>query len=317
MAKFKYISLKSVIARVIELVGDERINEKTLYKWSSDAMKLVYVADTLNDMVCFSEVINYKAKLPDSWVNIVQVLYSDSSVDKDEPLTVYLSTMNLVPNTSAETGYAFNTTISESTEEQPISTTDIYSSNVPLFSQPQGTYIKNHHMEFITRPLQKTNGKWLPLRQSTSRFHKSIACGLDITAECCKHTFSHDPTCNSILVSFEKGWVCMSYQGYPKCDDGFLIPDIDSGVPQAIEAYLMQKVFEKEMIKGVEGASSLFREYQKQFELLTAKAKGNQKMFDADQYENFRTTLVRLGQHNNTYESGFGNSADFESLILR
>lgn len=317
MAKFKYIPLKSVIARVIELVGEERVNEKTLYKWASDGMKLVYVADTLKDMVCFAEVINYKAKLPEAWVNLVQILYSDCSVDKQNPLEIYLSTMNLVPETLAETNEAFTTNISSTTEEQAEIPHGLYQSNQPLLGQPQGTYIRNHHYEYIQRPLQKTNGRWLPLRQSTSRFHKSILCGVDLSSECCKHTFSYDESCNALVVSFQTGWVCISYQGYPKCDDGFLIPDIESKVPQALEAYLMMKVFEKEFIKGVEGSQSLFKEYQRQFEIIAAAAKGNQKMFDADQFENFKNTFVRLTQHNNTYESGFGNAADLERLKLR
>jgi hypothetical protein len=243
-------------------------------------------------------------------------------MNQEAPLTVYLSSMNLVQDKDATVNKAFNIEFTDRTEEptpEQIATTDFYASlsNQPLLGQPQGTYVNKLHYDFVQRPLQETNGRWRPLRQSTSRFHKTIPCGLDISYEACKQTFSYDPTCNKLVISFEKGWLCISYKGYPQCDEDFKIPDFDSGVPQAIEAYLLYKVFEKETIKGVDGSRSLRDDYHRKFELLTAKAKGNQRMPDNDQLENFRTSLTRLTQHNNTYNTGFGNAADFESLILR
>lgn len=317
MANYNYVPLEQTIARVYELVTPERVNEKSLYKWASDGVKDVYAVDSMVDTVCFAEVINYKAKLPSNWKYINQILFNADSVDKSNPLEIYLFTTNLVPNTKASTNDAFTTTITNSTEDQDISTTDLYQSNQPLLGQPQGTYIQNHKYEYTSKPLQELQSQWKPLRQSTSNFHSAINCGLDITRECCKQTFSYNKGHNCITVSFETGWVAISYKAYPKCDKTFMIPDRESSVPQAIEKYLLYKVFEKEEIKGVQGASRLSQKYLREWELLAAKAKGKQKMFDIDTYENLKNALVRLTPHYNTYQSGFGNMSDIDHIILR
>lgn len=315
MAKFNYIPLASVIARVIELVSLERTNEKTLYKWASDGVKLVYASDTLKSSVCFAEVTNYKAKLPSTWKRLVQILYNEDSVGALNPLEIFLVGTNLVPDTIAETNPYYTTTVTPTDEELPVATTDIFASNNPLIGQPVGTYIYQHDQLFVyNRPLQSLGQGWNILPESTSRFHQAINCGIDLTQECGKHTYSYDKGCNSITTSFETGWVCIAFLEYPKCDEGFQIPDFESKVPQALEAYLLMKVFEKENIKGVEGSGSMYKEYQKQWEILCAAAKGNQKMLDADQLENIKNMLVRLAPHHNTYQSGFGNSSDMDNM---
>lgn len=316
MAKFNYVPLAETIARVYELVTPERVNEKSLYKWASDAVKDVYAVDSMVEKVCFVEVENYKAKLPSDWKHLNQILYNEDSVNKDNPLEIYLFTANLIPDTKAETNKAFTTTVEPSTEEHETIPTGLYQSNQPLLGQPQGTYIRNHHYEFVARPLQEMETQWRPLRQSTSNFHKTIPCGIDLSSECHKHTFSYNKGYNCLTISFEKGWLAISYKAYPKCDNTFLIPDRESGVPQAIEKYLLYKVFEKEEIKGVQGSARLRQDYHRQWEMLAAKAKGNQKMFDIDMFENIKNMLVRLTQHNNTYQSGFGNMSDLAHIIL-
>lgn len=315
MAKYNYIPLASVIARVIELVSLERVSEKALYKWASDGIKTVYATDSLKSSVCFSEVTNYKAKLPSTWKSLVQLLYCDSSETVLNPLEIPLVGINLIPDTLAESNAYYTESITPTEEVLPVATTDIFASNNPIIGQPVGTYIYQHDQLFVyNRPLQQLGEHWRILRESTSRFHNAINCGIDLTNECSSHTYSYDKGCNSITVSFESGWVCIAFLEYPKCDEGFQIPDFESKVPQALEAYLLMKVFEKENIKGVAGSMGIYKEYQKQWELLCASAKGGQKMLDADQLENMKNMLVRLAPHHNTYQSGFGNSSHIDNM---
>lgn len=319
MADYRYVPLESSIARIYELISAERVSEKVLYKWATDAIKEVYTSDTMEDKICFAKVTNYKAKLPSDWKKLKQILYNEDAVDTNKPIEIYLTTTNLIDGTVAETNKAFNTNLREETEkdDQDTVTTDIYQSRQPLLGQPQGTAIQGHNYEFeVDRPLQRFEHYWRPLRKSTSFFHKTINCGSDLTAECEKHTYSYDKGCDALTVSFETGWVCIAYSAYPRCHAGFLIPDRESKVPQAIEKYLLYKIFEKEEIKGVQGSARLSQKYHREWEIMCAAAKGEQKLPGVDDMENLKNMLVRLTQHNNAYRSGFGNMSDFENLIL-
>ena len=299
MAHFKYIKLESVIARVYELMTPERVNELSLYRWAADAIKDVYVFETLQDGVCFAEVCNFKAKLPKGYKHIHQILFKEN-IKCPFTIKIPLHTTTLVDDPTT-----------------PGADTPLLDSNQPLMNQPAGiTYPSN--MLFLGDYKQccgrMTHHGWLPLYKSTSVFHQAINQGIDITSECGKHTYSFDKGCGTITTSFEKGWVAIAFVGYPECDGSYLIPDFESSVPQAIEKYLLYKIFEKEAIMGVEGSSGQEQKYHREWELLCGKARGNQKLMDKDDLENLKRSLIRLTPHNNTYTSGSGNASDFEYL---
>src|SRR5690606_10808430 len=184
VAKYRYIPMSAVIARVMELVPEERITEKTLYKWVADGVKLVYVSETMQPAVCFARVENYKAKLPSTWRKFLQVLYVDDSCESDTPLEIHLEATNLIPGTKASTNPWYHHTLEETDEELPLVTTDLYASNNPIIGQPVGTYIQGQSQLYTKhRDLRPVNQKWNTLRPSTSRFHTAINCGIDLTRE--------------------------------------------------------------------------------------------------------------------------------------
>jgi len=306
--KFNYIPLQSVIARVYQSVPKERLNPKTLYMWASDAIKNVMVFETLTDSVCFAKVDNFKAKLPREWKLLNQIFYNECAVNQDTDLKVHLVGINLIPDSTIKEEGKHLTVDLETPSEDIIT--------IPVLGEPDGTYIQGTDLVFkrSSRYLQERKG-WKPLIESNSNFHDAINCGIDITGECCgKHTYSYKKGCNYITVTFQKGWVAISYKHYAKCDEGFNIPDYESFVPQAIENYLMWKVFEKEAILGVEGSREREMLYKREYGLLMAKAKSEQKMMDIDELENLKNAMVRLTPHNYPYDSGMGNLSDVDNV---
>jgi hypothetical protein len=305
--KFNYIPLADVLARVYTVFPQERTTVKKLYEWASDAVRNVMVFETLADGTCFARVENHKAILPKNWKILKQILFNDCSVNEDTNLEVHLVGINLIEGSSAYV--EGNQLLIDPNEPSD----DVVT--IPVMGSPDGTYIEGTKLTFnkSERYLQNHKG-WKPLRESTSNFHQAINCGVDLSAECGKETYSYDKGCNSITTSFQKGWVCISFKYYPECNETFMIPDRESYVPQAIEKYILWKLFEREANIGVQNAERREAKYQREWGLESNKAKSEQKMMDIDELENLKNAMMRLTQHNYSYDSGFGNASDVDNV---
>lgn len=89
----EYIPLTVAIADVLDTVGEDQINLRSIEKWAGKAMEKVYVAETYEPKVHFVEVNNYKACLPKGIRWVYQILFKNELIDSDvNEITVFVDT---------------------------------------------------------------------------------------------------------------------------------------------------------------------------------------------------------------------------------
>jgi hypothetical protein len=155
---------------------------------------------------------------------------------------------------------------------------------------------------------------WTPATPSTSPFTVALHCENSPAMVCDTHVKYNLNTDGTITVNMETGYLAIAYLGYPTTEEGeFMIPD-DEMILDAIKSYCMYRIWEARFNTGEEGSEFRMQHYLVQWEIHSAKARGEQKTLSVPEWENFKNQMMRLGPHSNTFWTGFGNLAQGESL---
>lgn len=308
MARYKFVPAKTVIAMVKEDVPKGWYNEDKLYKWMGFALKDILAYKGREKAVAFSEVKNHKAKLPDEWSGINKIIYRLKGSCEDDSKLYDLMRVHIPKDMPMQ---------SELNENEYILGAAPDKVSMPIYTKQDGIYVYPYGMNFIDDVLQQEQLQWRNLDKSTSLYHKAILLDHKELRLERKHTYSMDKSCNSIITSFDEGWVCIAYNHHVKCGEEFMIPDTPSGVIDALYYYLLYKIYQQQVFLKVKGAKYERDYYKKEWVIKRAKAIGNQQMLDDDELENLKRGMVRIGQRNFFRNTGYGDMTNVEQIKFR
>ena len=160
---------------------------------------------------------------------------------------------------------------------------------------------------------------WLAMRRASSPFSRMVHCKNKVFPyTSCEHEYSPNKD-GTVTTSMNEGWVAISYLSYPKNQNGdFLIPDY-APLLECIKDYVLWHYWELRMNLSEQNAGNLYILYKRNYWLGHAKVKGKLLLPSKDQMQNWQGQLLRLGQHTQSYFSGFGNlrmeeNIDFDNI---
>jgi len=203
------------------------------------------------------------------------------------------------------TKYIWQIVWKETLEKNDLETITLYTGNE--------SGVDKKFMSFANNNYFKVN--WAPMRASTTPFTRSVLCENAPQTAQCSHTYSVNKD-YTITTTLKEGCVAIALLSYPKNEAGeFLIPK-DQEIMQALKNYVLSKIWERQMNFGVENAERMFDRYWSLWEISAANARGKQLLLGIDQLENFKQQNNRIGQHNHSYNTGFGNLAHGETITF-
>lgn len=167
---------------------------------------------------------------------------------------------------------------------------------------------------FINGEYLNNNG-WSPLRASETPWALMAHCENSPSFYAkCEHQYFVNKN-GVVTTTFERGTIIMAFLGYPQNEAGqFLIPN-EEKVINAIRKYVLMRYWERRMnYTGEQMDMKIYTNYKQEWELMRAAAIGDLRLPDIDGLENWKQQTFRLGQHTNSYYSGFGNLAVGENI---
>lgn len=159
--------------------------------------------------------------------------------------------------------------------------------------------------------------QWKPIAPSTTIFDLGVLCdGYPQLVDRCEHKFSIDFMRRRFIFTFDQGDIAIAYVRSPMDDnDDFLIPNKEY-IKRALEAYLMRRIWEVRTNMKEEGAGSMLKHYVQEYQLLAAKATGEQMMPSLTDYANL-ANLNKLVREDGKFAFGLGNLGFTEKMYFR
>lgn len=254
MNTYKMIPMESVLQDVYRLIGQNRdVEENELLESAASAMSHLYNYKLYERVMCIGVVDNFKMVLPDFY-QVDAVLYKSELSEQEFsslPKTFQVD-FSLVDNDSSSLNYCNVHTVED----------------VGRVS---------HKCLYHLKTSASRNG-WTFMTLSHS-IATQIAIGSDVSSKCihgCEYTYSISN--NVMTVSENTGYVIVVLTRTPRdCDGKLLIPVVPL-VNEALKAYILMELNERDMNMHKDGALGLYRLYAERWGYLSAAAVGQLNM---------------------------------------
>ncbi len=230
----KYVPLKAVLNYISTAIQEEEKSETQLLSWAMQALRSVEFPQKYERKICFLEVKDNKATLPQGWREINLVTYMVSNpTETDVASLAYCIQDNFESNCSSETEYLCKIPI-----------------NFGLFVA--STYYNNNF-----RPLRAVQ-KYKGIGTKCCTFDD--CSGFSIKGDC-------------IYVDYPEGILCIDYDVEYNIDGNYLIPD-DADLMRGLAEYIKYMHWEGRGDRHEERALSISEMHLIRAERLLQKAKG-------------------------------------------
>lgn len=270
----KYTSIDSVLYE-LSTDMDESMYDETLFKeWAVKALRKFPNSAKYDIQNCIIPVIEHKAMLPSSAIQLMQIAYKTNFDDTD------------IESLREITG------LDDETITQYFANAD----------------------EFLLRSLYTSvdaNTGWKPMKLTTNNFHVSVLNEVSIynnndflpnMYDCseCSHEYSIDSS-GCITTTLQTGFLYVAYKTHTVDANGnTLIPD-NENLKDALRHYVLYRYWAK---KPLTNESKYEREFNlAQFETLKMKANAELHEPGEDQMENIKNQLQRLVPRSNMREN--------------
>lgn len=279
----KYTSIDTVLYELSTDL-DERVYDETLFKeWITKGLRKFKLPAKYDIQNCIIPVIEHKAKVPSSAIQLVQLAYleSISELDANELKTI-----------------------------------------MGLDQEHLIEYFQNAD-EYVLRTLYSSissNTGWKPMKLTTNNFHVSVINDTTIYLnddflpnlyECsyCTHEYSVDSD-GCIITTLKNGFIYLAYKTYTQDANGnTLIPD-NEDLKDALRHYALYRYWSR---KPLTNETKYEREFHlSQFEVLKAKATADINYPDEAKMENIKNYLQRLVPRSNMRDKFFSQLSNKE-----
>lgn len=301
MNKFNYVSADTIFAKLNRDLRGSELPESDIIEWVGEALGFMRVAGLSEEAVAFIEVANHRCDFPEGMKVILQIARNNTWVSghgEINPKTIVdcLACENPCPDNGTpidmETGVVDDDEIA------------YYRPYFDLKYEYQGWTNSAYYQESYT-----------PVRLANNTFFKTLVAqetgeiqDLYRSESSDEYTIIGDYPCNSLLFSFETGFVAVSYirsmvdsnTGYP------LIPD-DSSFISAITYYIKWKLAERNRWFGVDGAKFEAEDAEVKWNKYVRQAINRIKMpSTVDEYQNIMEQSLYLIPRTRKYYGFFG-----------
>ena len=264
MIKSKLIPITSVLKDIYLLINESSVTEDMVMEFAIRGMEHLAVNQTYERAVCVLPVVNSQASYPKGMYGIHSVLGNQKPND-DALKYLVTSTTSLVVN-------------EDGTEPANVQKT------FEIVPDTEGSVLYKL-IDFKSINFAQKGWKYLSL--SNSPWDKSIVCaGSANLSSTCDDWFLPDNASNRFVVSFDYGYIAVSYFRFPQDSEGnFLIPDHPL-VAEALETYVFSKLYQRLWHSSQQGAQQKYYHYLEKWQQLAAAATGELRMLSLPGYVN-------------------------------
>lgn len=313
MDKFQYVTVENILAKYTRDFRNLEVSETDAIEWIGEALGFMKLATALEEAIAFLEVKNYEAALPNGLHYIIQIA-RNTEWEEAQP-EENLSTRKIV------------NCVTLCDDSTPVSNTNSCGVVTDCNGNPihfDGDYKSYYRPYFdlqweyhLWRQSDYFREKWEAVRLANHSFFNSIVCQDPNDADIYRnqHHYEEYTIAGDILrFSFETGYVAVAYlrqktdpaTGYP------MIPD-DEYARNAVTYYLAWKIKQREAYLHREGALTLAKDAQEQWNSYIKKFKNKAKMpHGLDQYQNLAEQSRYLIPRHNRYYGFFGKLGRLE-----
>lgn len=162
----------------------------------------------------------------------------------------------------------------------------------------------------VTKTVSETGGM-IPLQYATDAFPVADHCD-DCVNMNAKAKETYYLAGNMAKFSFEEGYACISYKGYPVDDDGFPMIPNEQSFAQALFWFVASRL----LLAGydVKNKSLRFQDAEQRWLEYCTQARNDANMPDIAEYENFLNQWVRLIPDMNHFDRMFNSQNEREEL---
>ena len=287
---YKLTSVKRVIAKVFTDLdlkeGDHRVTD--MVEWAGEALEKIGAFPSLvnkvtgKDTTPFLDILNYQAKLPNDFHNLIQVSYSTSKSGPFYPMRY--GTGNFDQGSPDTT---------ETTTDDVANISDLVVLAMTMYDLDYAAALAKINDEPNTR---SKLGAILNLRIPNVASGKStMSTSTDI---------SYVITSNYIKTNVESGYLMLAYQAIPTDSEGYpMIPD-EQSFTEAIYWYITMKLYYPQWVAG-QIRDAVYYDARRSWNYFSKQAYGNALMPNTDQLESIKNSWVRLVPELNEHTSGF------------
>lgn len=307
----------TTIGRIFDMVNDFKpgFNENDIIKWTGRALEQMKVPKLFEQALCYMEVQNYQASIPEWTHNIIQIV-------KDVLYEPVIASSGICP-----------INILTDTTEVPSETVPLPSCGqlpapegnpviVDELGQPMTEYdlvyykpyfdLKYDYLSWINTNMYKS--RFAPVRLSNHHFFNTIVCeeSKDIPYSNCD--FEYTIIGGEILrFNFKDGGVIVAYERQQVDADGVpLIPDVES-VISAIEFYIRWRYAIEDFDSQREGSQNRLQKWEEEWQWYCKQAKNELFMpSSVDEWQNLLEGRNYLVPRDNYY-GFFGHLGKKES----
>lgn len=308
MDKYQYLSVNSLLAKFHRDFRGLDINETDAIEWIGDALGFMKVASASEEAICFMEVKDYQAVLPNGLHYIIQVAKNNDFCPQKQ---------NVCPQDVIET-FEEEEVVEEDCTTCGGGWIAVDRFGIPIFEEPtyyrpyfdlQGEYFGWKNSSYYKQ-------SYTPVKLSNHTFFNSLVCQDPDDAYIYNNRYGIDDEYtivggNTLRFSFQEGFVAVAYLRQKLDEDGYpMIPD-NAYAKNAITYYLTWMVKQRECFMHREGACQLAEKAQAQWNDYILKFKNNAKMpHGLDQHQNLLDKSTYLIPRRNQYFSYFGKTSN-------
>ena len=278
----KYTSIDAVLYELSTDLDESVYNETLFKEWAIKALRKFKLNAKYDIATCIIPVVQHKAKVPSSAIQLVQIAYKTDLSDVDVE--------------ALRTVMGMDTNITD------------------YLQDPDSLVYKA-----LTASVRSNTG-WRPIKLTTNNFHLTLLNDTSIyndttylpgmyDCQYCEHEYSIDSD-GCIVTTLRDGLLYLAYKIHTQDTNGnTLIPD-NEDLKDAIRHYTLYRYWSR---KSLTNESKYEREFHlKQFEVLKAKATADINEPDEAQMENIKNQLQRLVPRSNMRDNFFSKLSNKE-----
>lgn len=304
--KFQYITLDRVISKLYRDLGLEEVSEVDIIEWSGEALEAIGTVAMYEEAVCFVEVKNHTADLPNGLHSIIQIA-RNNEFKKDNLCPANILLDSDLEDAESEVGCTDCNTQPPGFENYPI---PLDCNGTPITDYEVAYYRPYFDLKYEYEGWNSSSyyrQKYTPVRLSNHSFFSSLVCAEDtgLYQNCMDEYNIID---NVLKFSFQEGSIALAYNrqvvdletGYP------MIPD-DISVITAITYYITWKYMARLWYMGREGYTDKMQHAEGQWQWYCKQA--SNKMFlpyGVDEHQNLLDERYKLLPNHNKYYGFFG-----------
>ncbi len=312
--QFQYTTLDRIISKLYRDLGLEEVSETDIIEWSGEALEAIGAITMYEEAVCFVEVKNHMADLPNGLHSIIQVArnmhWTNEKKETLCPANIILDDEVTELEEPKDCGCCTSTCVHtnpQGFEDYPV---PLDCNGMPITDYEVAYYRPYFDLQYEYYGWMRSNyytQKYVPIRLANHSFFNSLVCAEEegLYNSC---TDEYTIIDNKIRLSFKEGSIAVAYYrqkvdpetGYP------MIPD-DISVTQAITFYITWKYMARMWYMGREGYADKMQVAEDRWHWYCKQA-GNKMIIPhgIDEHQNILDERNHLIPRHNRYYGFFG-----------